>query len=59
VAVEEGPWLMLTGGLHLPHDLPASIEADYGDVEYTIHCECRGHDGLEPLVVIEETVRVV
>jgi hypothetical protein len=58
-AVEEGPWLMLTGGFRLPHDLPASIEADFGDVEYTIYCECRGHDALEPLVSIEETLLVV
>ena len=59
VAVEEGPWLMLTGEFHLPHDLPASIEADFGDVEYTIHCECKGHHEQESLVTIEETVLVV
>jgi hypothetical protein len=50
---------MLTGEFHLPHDLPASIEADFGDVEYTIHCECKGHHEQESLVTIEETVLVV
>ena len=59
VAVAEGPWLMLTGEFHLPHDLPASIEADFGDVEYTIYCECKGHNEQESLVAIEETVLVV
>jgi len=59
VAVEEGRWLMLCGRFHLPGDLPASIEADFGDVEYTIVCECHGHDDPEPLVSIEETLVVV
>ena len=59
VAVEAGRWLMLPGRLHLPADLPASITADFGDVEYTFLCECQAHDEPDPLVPIEETLLVV
>ena len=59
VAVEAGRWLMVPGRLHLPPDLPASITADFGDVEYTFLCECQAHDEPAPLVSIEETLLVV
>jgi hypothetical protein len=59
IAVQQGTWLLFCGKFHLPADLPASIEGDFGDIEYTIHCDCTAYDDPVPLVSIDEALLVI
>jgi hypothetical protein len=59
IGVRQGPWLMYCGEFDLPEDLPSSIQADFGQLEYRLECNAHNRDDDEPLVELEETINVV